>query len=468
MRNSLNFASLAALSALLICMSTPAQAQSVTNELNIGLPPNGVFSGSAFDNIQLNNGNLHIEIPLVVLKGRGLSKEYKYVYDNKGWQTREHCSRTGDICTIFVELAPGHQMAWKLASSPGGSLSFENGTYPCNVGGSYAVLTNYVLQESNGTKHHFVPGQLTIPGSANSNCPAYGTTLYADDGTGWIMYTDPGNGVPVKAVGPDGTVIQGGVTDTNGNQIVNGTDTLGRPLPTLTFNSTSGKWEFAYYDSSGTQRIIQITRTGVPAQSPYCWPSIPGCQGWSGNFSTISEIEFPNGMKYTFTYVPNTSGEPVSVTLPTGGQVSWTWAAAGIDDGGRRVATRTVTANGQSFQWTYSTAPNTVTLTDPLNNATRATCAGSPCSLIIKTEHFQGPATGTPLKTVTTDYSPQPSEVPIRETTTWNPQNLVTKVETDWDSFTVNSPPLETIYRRAVPLQRREYAYGTGAAGALV
>jgi hypothetical protein len=154
MRNSLVFAKFAAtLSVLFISLS--AQTQEVTNALNIGLPPNGIFSGSAFDNVQLNNGNLHIEIPLVTIKGRGLSTEYKYVYDNKGWQMREHCSRTGDICNIFVEIAPGNNMSWKLAVSPGGSLSFENSTYPCATGGaSYAVHTNYVLQESNGTKHH--------------------------------------------------------------------------------------------------------------------------------------------------------------------------------------------------------------------------------------------------------------------------------------------------------------------------
>src|SRR5438445_13586300 len=57
--------------------NTPSQA--------IGLPVNGAFSGSDFDLVQLNNGDLHIELPLYSESGRGLSTEFKYVYDNKGW-----------------------------------------------------------------------------------------------------------------------------------------------------------------------------------------------------------------------------------------------------------------------------------------------------------------------------------------------------------------------------------------------
>ena len=34
------------------------------NKFNVGLPANGVFDGSDFDTVQINNSNLHIEIPL--------------------------------------------------------------------------------------------------------------------------------------------------------------------------------------------------------------------------------------------------------------------------------------------------------------------------------------------------------------------------------------------------------------------
>lgn len=60
-------------------------AQADTGSQAIGLPAHGSFSGSDFDNVQLNNGNLHIEIPLYSLPGRGLSANFKLVYDSKGW-----------------------------------------------------------------------------------------------------------------------------------------------------------------------------------------------------------------------------------------------------------------------------------------------------------------------------------------------------------------------------------------------
>src|SRR5438105_203192 len=60
-------------------------AQNPNNSTNIGQPDNASFHGSDIDNLQLNNGNLHIEIPLYSLGGRGPSATFKYVYDSKGW-----------------------------------------------------------------------------------------------------------------------------------------------------------------------------------------------------------------------------------------------------------------------------------------------------------------------------------------------------------------------------------------------
>src|SRR5438105_1301042 len=84
---------------------------SLANHNSIGFPQNGVFSGSDFDTVQLNNGNLHIEIPLWMLPGRGPSTYVKMVYDSKSWGSREHChtSRTtGDeTCNLTIQQAPG-------------------------------------------------------------------------------------------------------------------------------------------------------------------------------------------------------------------------------------------------------------------------------------------------------------------------------------------------------------------------
>jgi len=70
-----------------------ALAQDVTNEGAVGFPVHGVFSGSEFESVQMNNGNLHIEIPLWTVRGRGLPVEMKMIYDNKGWTLLVNCNK---------------------------------------------------------------------------------------------------------------------------------------------------------------------------------------------------------------------------------------------------------------------------------------------------------------------------------------------------------------------------------------
>lgn len=48
---------------------------------NIGLPANGVFSGGSIDSVQVNNGNLHVDIPLLHLPGIGIDTDIHFVYD---------------------------------------------------------------------------------------------------------------------------------------------------------------------------------------------------------------------------------------------------------------------------------------------------------------------------------------------------------------------------------------------------
>src|SRR6266849_7494497 len=72
-----------------------AFGQDVTNPLNVGSPVNGEFSGSDFENVQINNGNLHIEIPVWSDKGRGLGVSLKYIYNNKAWRATESCDKQG-------------------------------------------------------------------------------------------------------------------------------------------------------------------------------------------------------------------------------------------------------------------------------------------------------------------------------------------------------------------------------------
>src|SRR5258708_4428072 len=85
---------------------------------------------------------------------------------------------------------------------------------------------------------------------------------------------------------------------------------------------------------------------------------------------------------------------------------------------------------------------------------------------IHKVEYYDGRiGSGTVIKTVATDYTLlNQISVPIRETTTWNQPNLVSKTETDWETMAV---PGGTFTWKN-PAEQRVYDWGTSAPGALL
>ena len=461
--------------AALLTVPLLAFGQDLTNQLNIGFPTNGIFSGSSFDSVQLNNGNLHIEIPLWSVPGRGLNVGYKYVYDNKGWYFDEHCNRITGDCTDYTKIETGSHMAWALVSTWGASFKETTASQTCS-GGIKTLAYSYTMQEADGTKHHFVPD----PEDPNGTCfTVLGYALYADDGSGWRLFVDSNTGAVQYAVNQKGTRVPGvvggaSVEDANGNDIIdngNGTftDTAGR------IYSTPGT---SYTDSSGTLQTIQVTTQTLNIQTDNCGGDGNTCYEYAGTWAAVHQITLPGGnLTYTINY-PTTAGEgePISITLPTGGQISWTWGPGA--SGGHTVASRTETAGGQSYTWTYGYGLGDL---DPAGNKTVPTCTilnvgngpNDPPCYITQMQYYQG--SSTLLKTVVTDYEASSTAygnngyLPIRETTTWNQQNLVTKTETDWDSVTVTNHNFQqaSVFVQD-PIEKREYDYGTGAAGALL
>src|ERR1051326_4452455 len=429
----------------------------IPNQLNTGYPENGVFHGSEIDNVQINNGGLHVEIPLYSAKGRGLGVGARAVYNSKGWTFHTRCFTSGGgFCEDDVQ---GDPMGYpSLAFFGAFDYEFSTSSSTCTTGGgtgipdiSYTVVGVHTLREPDGTKHHFVRDPLF--GRSGCTPPSYSTTLYADDGSGWIMHIDTSDGSIIEAINKNGTRIlppahSAGrfaaalIVDANGNQMSSnstcctrsgwgGTDTLGRTIP------ANG----AYYDSSGTLRSPTFSGSISVAidTTPLCsFSTADSCVPDKTTWTLPTQLNLPNGDVYSFTYAQNAAGELTSMTLPTGGQISWTWGT--WNTGGSNVATRTVFANGVTGTWTYNS--NVTKVTDPQGKDILFTSTASSKSV----EYFDGPAGSSPLiKTVTTDYPagcPSTSlnlcSVPIRETTTWNQQNLVMKTETDWDSATTS------------------------------
>jgi RHS repeat-associated protein len=466
--------------------SSLSLAQDVTNEGGIGFPVHGVFSGSDFDSVQLNNGNLHIEIPLWKVNGRGIPVAMKMIYDNKTWKMAVHCPKNG-VCTEDVVTQPNTHAIIKVVDPNfygAGAQLVLNG-----CGMAIPGYTHPIVTEPDGTQH------LLKPDNNGTMMCSYSGTLYAGDGSGWLVQLDP-NGSATQAARKDGASVLpisanvSAVTDANGNQITEAvvpprviTDTLGRTYAT----------DGSYTDTNGVSRTLSITYTTVPISTHLCAFRLvngDGCNENTGMWTAPNVITLPNGTSYTFQYEQNQYGEPNLIILPTGGQIALTWNAP-QDGAGRTVASRAEISNGVTTTWNYAytysaTNPTTqfphiltATVTDPAQNDTRTTftCMPSPEDAMFlhsgpcyetKRESFQGSSSsGTKLKTVDSVYSTftNGASVVTTETTTWNQQNLVSKIETDWDSFFVNSN-LTTTWRNVK--ERREFGFGVGGFGSLV
>jgi len=180
-------------------ISCRAFGQTVNNNLGTGTPVNAILHGSGLDTVQINNGDLHINIPIWSNKGRGIDTGYSFVYDSKGWAFATHCNTSTGICSdnVIEEggsgliLAPRGPLDYSFSYKSSDIQGPEIGGSPPNpVYGYYTIHSNYVLREPNRTKHHFVPDPIADD-STNVNGYVTTYTLYADDGSGWMLQVPP-------------------------------------------------------------------------------------------------------------------------------------------------------------------------------------------------------------------------------------------------------------------------------------
>lgn len=469
--------SVSVLIAAAISASHIGNAQDVTNATNTGYPENAILHGSDIETVQTTNGDLHVQIPIWKAKGRGLDTGGMYVYDNREWFLKNRCYSSG-ICEDLVSAEPQSNMVLTAHGPLDYYTSYKGYSYQCSNTATSGV-TNVVLREPDGTKHHFSPDPASLPSQDLCGFTTDTNTLYADDGSGWMIVLDPTYGLPSYAVRKDGTTVGGlsglgssVIEDSNGNEISAGspsTDTLGRQI----YGGAT------YLDSSGTQRSATITgTTSVTLSTQECqFSSEDECVEETNTWTVPSTLTLPNGMQYTFGYAQNAGAEITSITLPSGGQITYGYGDWQL--GGRPVASRTVTANGTNATWTYTPYSTYTIMSDPYGNDTVLDCnaidSGDPCYPHYADYYSGSHTSGTLLKTETTDYTTltlgtaglidaNTITLPIRTTTTWNQTNQVMKVENDWDTAGVAGGT--TTWKNV--LERREYDYGNGAPGQLL
>ena len=460
---------------LLIALTAPPVfAQDQSNGTAVGFPASGRFDGSAIDSVQVNNGNLHIQIPVWTLPGRGVNASASFIYDSKGWYLQSFCGQYS--CSYDVEPETSNTMQMAIHESNAYQTTVAYGPIIhqiCHSDPSYYTIAGYTLREPNGTKHHLVPDPVVINDSSDTPCwkSRDTTQLYADDGSGYTPNGSKSGGFP-------------GASDSNGNAL--GTvDTLGRTI------SADG----TYYDAQGNQHAVSVVTESVSISTHLC-NGLSQCAEATDTWTVPHIITLPNGLKYTIEYVQNDEGEVSSITLPTGAVITYTYQSTTEEDhGGKRVQTRTVTADGQVSTWTYTysyASPGNyalgITVGDPVGNSTVYTCSGSfgnplysdgtggnpslafPC-VITKEQNYD--ATGTLIKTVDTVPSAWDA-LPASITTTWAPTNQVAKTEFAYETITIPLFPDGTQGPATAPVtwgnvaEKREFDFGTGSPGPLL
>ena len=569
---------------LLHPVSSTAQAAYTPNVNNVGLPSTGVFSGGSIDSVQLQNGNLHVDIPLLHLPGIGMDTDIHFVNDTQLFNTTQVTYGSASSPQQWTQITMGRNGFAQVSDPLSGVLKFgthqENWTCPAPVNGGYWGGVFYYLNYMNftdpdGTGHTFpvsgyelgpgapgsgsnpdgevgscIPGELISLDSYSQDATGYNLTLtgagsvvsltdkhgrqYTLGGPGgsgmvgaWLTpnpVTSPPPGGTSEVVGPPIIQYSGlaKVEDSNGNMISVGalpsspfytqcesaycfTDTVGR---TIMETGSSGfnmslvgeayanePQKISYVDQTNTPRTISITYAPVTIDLPLlCMGNTGTCGVQIGTPAAPvvtylpASIMLQNGDTYTINYLPDSLGEISSITLPTGGTISYMWGGVtpiGSGIMGRQVLSRTVTANGQSSTWPFQypvASVSTRTVTDPNMNDTaytfgslNANC-GSPSPLVTQEVSYNGSqSANNPIATKTIGYTfygsylANGTYLPTSDILTWNSSGLTTETDTTYDgappagASCSGGPP--TVTTKGNVASKVVYDYGSAGSG---
>lgn len=468
---------------------------------NQNLPPFGSFHGSDFDIVSLQNGNLHLRIPILSVPQRGKALSWAYLYDTRSWTKVWVPQPTPTNPKAGAYYVRKGLFDWFLSTPFSWGVSSPGQTVQCPTQ-QYTVYEAYVVSDPEGAKHP-VP---IVTGNTGVTVCIQNNTAPTLDGSGiWASYNVSTGAITLTL--KDGTQVGATREDSNGNLATATADTLNRNLftrtdaATVTYQTPLGKSAlgpqytlFNTTDTNGNSAVYRVDYEAIDLQTSFCGGGLT-CHDFSGSEVVPSQFTLPNSKTYQFSWFNNSGGEIQQIALPTGGSVAYTYSSLcttapfqggnPTSDCRRAVQTRTVTQNGQSAQWTYNSGG---IVTDPYGNDEVHIWSyliignySSPGTVETKVQTYSGcspsrsscTTAGTLLRTITTDYTgevggvtnPQVVNVrPIRTTVTLD-NGLVRKDETDYETFTFNNTSVAT---RLNPTEKREYDYGTSAPGALL
>jgi RHS repeat-associated protein len=461
----------------------PAQVQT-------GTPPFGSFSGGP-EAVNNANLNVHWMIPILHKPGRGTNFTYDLTYDSSVWSP----------------VNSGSSQVWSPVWNWGwagqtqiltGYVTYSVTHSTCGTGRDRVVYSTYtyiLYVDQYGTSHSI---GLIVDDSFNQ-CPTrigpYTATATLADGSGYALTVNANPSATVYS--PGGTTysppLQQGIgsasfTDRNGNKITadsagNLYDTLSSTTAVLTIagsGTPSSPKTFGYTAPSGSPATYTVRYSTYTVQTTFSCSGVTN-YGPTSN-SLVSEIDLPDNSKYTFAYEATlggtsgaVTGRLMSVTLPTGGTITYTYLGGdsshnGITckDGSAFGLKRATPDTGSNF-WEYDRTPGsgaayTTTISDPTTPTANQTVIQFQGIYETQRQVYQGSSSsGTLLATTNTCYNGSAS--PCNSTAVASPINQRTVITTlqSAGAATLQSKSTATYNSAGVPTEIDAYAFGSGA-----
>jgi hypothetical protein len=319
-----------------------------------GTPPFGTFGGDV-DVINLGSMNVHLTIPILNKPGRGTNFVYNLTYDSSVWVPVYGTG--GQVWEPVYNYGWTGAVANQLGAISNNETISTEGCYYRGVyrSGSATTFSSYQYHDALNIAHPY-PGHTAI--QHYLWCGTFsGFTATSPDGAGHSLtagqYSNP---VVSRAgeilFGPQNTYAGAGTkTDSNGNEITANssgvfTDTLGTTVLTLGGTGTpSNPYTYSYSAPSGTATYTE-KYTAYTVQTNFGCSGVAEYGPMSANL--VSEIDLPDILanptdKYTFTYEAtpgypgNVTGRLKSVTLPTGGTITYSYSGGRMGSSARTV-----------------------------------------------------------------------------------------------------------------------------------
>ena len=504
-----------------------AAGQAIAPDLQPGLMPYQSYHGGDIDKINLSNGILNVQIPLISYPQRGgkLKLDFALAFNSKPLVYQKFCTPQipkGPAPTCnwawlqFIYGQSDYLAGWRVADMQSISQFGYDEKVPISNGPSTTDYDWIQIQTGDGSIHPSgqisgSTGQITLDGS---NFASIGWDPTA--GCASTCYILDANGVMYNNTSWTSTIRE----DSDGNEISNAsgnlTDTVGRtipifPSPTTTFTSQQAAvckgslpvYEISVWQVPGVNGSTQ-SYTFCYAQVPYLAPN-PNQSPFtpqSGNLVELQSVALPNGLSWIFGYdatngTSTAYGDLTSITFPTGGTISYTYqtiqsTATPAAHTTRWIASRTDNANdGQgAHTWQYAfvlgtsvgglgQSSQTTTVTDPSLNQTVHTFSNALFNgYETLAQYYNGSSSsGSLLRSVATTYnylSPSgyfyPAQVmnafPASQTTTL--ENGLASVKT-WSyccSISLNQEGATGTY--GLPSDEKDYDFASSGTGTLL